>query len=241
MTDASIERFDRTTSRWGRATMLAGLVISLAGPLYLMFGEGYWPGWGPVTQAWVAVAVVFGVFWFSEPITYYPMLGSAASYQAFMIGNIANKLLPSALAAQSAIGARHGTKKAEIAAVTAIIGAAVVHLVSLLLLVGLLGTWLASLIPPSVTEVFGYIVPAILGPVLVQAVLSAGQNRTRVIALACGAAGVYLLVALVPSSSAYAMVVCVVLAVALSLLLRDRGGSATTADTAADEKSEASA
>ncbi|MBB3051030.1 hypothetical protein FHS23_002053 [Prauserella isguenensis] len=221
----SLQGFDRTTSRWGRGTMLAGLAISLAGPLYLMFGLDYWPGWSPVVQAWVSVAVVFGVFWVAEPITYFPMLGSAASYQAFMIGNIANKLLPSAITAQQAIGAKQGTKKAEIAAVTAIVGAAAVHLVSLLVFVGLLGTWLASLIPDSVAEVFGYIVPAVLGPVLVQAFMAARQHRTRVIALACGAAGVFVLVRFVPSSSVYAMAVCVTAAIALSLALRDRTGT----------------
>lgn len=229
-----MDAFDRTTSRWGPATMLIGLVFSLAGPAYLMFGLGYWPGFGPVTQAWASVAAVFAVLWITEPITYYPMLGSAASYQAFMIGNIANKLLPSALAAQQAVGARQGTNKAEIAAVAAIVGAAAVHLLSLLVFVAVLGSWIVAVIPPSVERVFEYVVPAIFGAVLVQAITAAGRRyRTIFIALLCGAVGVFGVVPLVPAVSSYAMALCVVAAIALAVLLRDR-----TEVTVGSEKSE---
>lgn len=229
MTDS----FERTTSRWGRWTMFAGLVISLAGPLYLMFGVGLWPGFGLVAQAWLAVAAVFGVIWFVEPISYYPMLGPAATYQAFMIGNIANKLLPSAVAAQQAIGAKQGTRKAEIAAVVAITGAAAVHLVSLLVFVGILGTWLVSVLPPGVQEVFGYVVPAIFGPVLVQSAMSAKHVRTVLISVLCGLVGVFVLVEMVPATSTFAMALCVLAAVALCLVFRPK---ADVSD--ADEKAE---
>ncbi|MDR7299842.1 hypothetical protein [Haloactinomyces albus] len=236
MSSDPVVLFRRTTSRWGQGTMLAGLVISLAGPMYLMFGLGYWPGFAAVLQAWGALAAVFGVLWIVEPITYYPMLGPASTYQAFMIGNISNKLLPSAMAAQNAVGTEQGTAKAEITTVMAIIGAATVHLVSLLVFVGFLGSWVVSLIPASVQQVFDYVVPAILGPVFIQAVMAARQRRTVLIALLCGAAGSFVLVPLVPSTSVYAMAVCAIASVLLSVLLRD------TAESAAEnDKSEVSA
>lgn len=234
MPSGPTDPFERTTSRWGRWTMFTGLVISLAGPMYLMFGMGHWPGFDVVAQSWIAVAAVFGVIWIVEPIAYYPMLGSAATYQAFMIGNIANKLLPSAVAAQQALGAKQGTKKSEITAVVAITGAAAVHLVSLLVFVGILGTWMVSIIPPAAQEVFGYVVPAIFGPVLVQAAMAADHLRTVVFAVSCGVVGVFVLVPLVPSTEMYAMALCVLAAVALALTFRPR---ATTADDA-DEKTE---
>ncbi|MBE9375276.1 hypothetical protein IQ251_12560 [Saccharopolyspora sp. HNM0983] len=218
-----MDSFHTTTARWGQATMLAGLAFSLLAPAYFMFGLGHWPGWEPVLQAWLSVAAVFGVLWVAEPITYYPMLGQAATYQAFMIGNIANKLLPSALAAQTAIGARQGTPRAELAAVVAIVGATAVHLVSLAVFVGLLGGWLVSVIPAGIQQAFDYVVPAIFGPVLVQAVLGAlHQRRTVPIALLCGILGVYGLVGAIPSASSYAMAVSTIAAVVLSVLLREK-------------------
>ncbi|MFC7404783.1 hypothetical protein [Georgenia alba] len=177
--------YDRTTSRWGRITMVLALVFSWGGPLYLILLSDL-----DLTQAqlWIgfaAVAASFGVIWFIEPVTYFPVLGPASMYQAFMIGNIANKLLPSAIVAQAAIGAKPGTRRAELAAVMAIGGAAVVHIVSLLLFVGLLGTWLVGLIPETVTEVARlYIFPAIIGAVIVQLAVYVKNVRITVVAFA---------------------------------------------------------
>jgi hypothetical protein len=240
MTTTSIDAFDRTTARWGRGTLFAGLIISLSGPMYLMFGLGYWPGLEPVAHAWLAVAILFGVIWVLEPVTYYPMLGQAPMYQAFMIGNILNKLLPSALSAQQALGAKPGTKKAEIAAATAITGAATVHLASLLVLVGFLGTWVVSIVPSVVHEAFAYIIPAIFGPVLVQAVLTSRQRRTTVIALGCGGLGATVMLLLSPDAAPLGMGVFVIASVVLSILLRTDKTTTPPAEPKADEKAEAS-
>ena len=176
--------YDRTTSRWGRATMLVALVFSMAGPLYLIFGtDMQFTSWGLLT-AFLAVAAVYGVMWVIEPLTYYPVLGPAAMYQAFMIGNISNKLVPAAIVAQQTIDAKPGTRRAEFGAVMAIAGAAIVHIVSLLVFVGFLGTWLVSQLPESVVEVSReYIFPAIIGAVVVQLAAYAKQPRITVIAI----------------------------------------------------------
>src|SRR6476661_2055308 len=160
-TDQAMAEFGRTTSRWGQATMIAGLLISVAGPLYLVFASGLDIAPAQLWVAFGAVAATFGIIWIVEPLTYFPILGPAAMYQAFMIGNIANKLLPAALIAQTNIGAKPGTKRAELAAVLAICGAAMVHLVSLAVFVGLLGTWLISVIPADIVTVTrSYILPS---------------------------------------------------------------------------------
>ena len=160
-----LQDFDRTTSRWGRLTMLAGLAVSLAGPFYLVFFAGLEVTSRQLWAAYGAVAATFLVIWIVEPLTYFPILGPAAMYQAFMIGNISNKLLPAALVAQINIGAKPGTRRAELAAVMAICGAASVHLVSLLVFVGLLGTWLISVIPPDLIDVARlYILPSCSAP-----------------------------------------------------------------------------
>ena len=121
---AALAEFDRTTSRWGQLTMGAALVFSLAAPFYLVFTTDLGITSGMIWTAYLTVAAAFFVLWFVEPVTYYPVLGPAAMYQAFMIGNIANKLLPSALVAQATIGAKAGTKRGEFAALMAIVPAA---------------------------------------------------------------------------------------------------------------------
>jgi hypothetical protein len=148
-------------------------------------------------------------------------------YQAFMIGNISNKLLPAALIAQTNIGAKPGTKRAELAAVIAICGAAAVHLVSLALFVGLLGSWLISVIPPSVLLVTRlYVLPTVLGAVLVQAIVSMKQPRTTMFALVISAVVVFLVLPLVPSLAMVSTAVVVLATILLAWFFRGKGAMA---------------
>lgn len=220
---SSMSDFSRTTSRWGQITMITGLLISVAGPLYLVFFGGLDIGAAQLWIAFAAVAATFGIIWIVEPLTYYPILGPAAMYQAFMIGNISSKLLPAALIAQTNIGAKPGSKRAELAAVVAICGAAVVHLVSLAVFVGLLGTWLISVIPPSVLLVTrAYVLPAVLGAVLVQAIVSMKQPRTTVFAILVSAVVVFVVLPLVPSLAMVSTAIAVLGAILLGWFFRGK-------------------
>lgn len=220
---AAMDQFERQTGRYGRVTMTAGLLLSLAGPFYLFFFVDLGLSWGIVITAFVTVAATFGVFWVIEPLSNYPILGPSAMYQAFMIGNISNKLLPAALVAQSAINAKPGTRRGNVAAIMAICGAATVHLLSLLICVGLLGSWLVSLISPEVIEVARlYILPSLLGAVLVQAVVSLKQWRPTVVAFAVALVLQFVVVPLVPGLTLYVTAIAVAASILISLAVRDR-------------------
>ncbi|GAA1314645.1 hypothetical protein ACFSWE_09725 [Leucobacter albus] len=221
--DAAMALFERQTTRYGSLTMLAGLVLSLAGPLYLVFFADLDISASMVWVAFAAVAGTFAVFWVVEPLTYFPVLGSAAMYQAFMIGNISNKLLPAAIVAQASINAKPGTKRGDIAAVMAIGGAATVHLVSLLVFVGLLGTWLVSLIPADFVEVARiYILPSLLGAVLVQCIVAMKQFRATIVAIAVALLLQFVIVPLVPQLALFATALAVVASIVISWIVRDR-------------------
>lgn len=225
---ASLKEFDRTTSRWGQATMGAALLLSLASPLYLVLTQDLGITSSMIWTAYLAVAAAFFVLWFVEPITYFPVLGPAGMYQAFMIGNIANKLLPSALVAQAAIGAKPGTKRGEFSALMAICGAAMVHVLSMLFFVGVLGTWLVSIIPTDIVDVARlYIFPAIIGGVLVQLVGSMRQPRVTVIAVVVAVLVLFVLVPAVPALAKPATGIVVLATAVLSWFLRSRKTPAT--------------
>ena len=221
--DAGMAAFESATSRWGRITMIAGLVLSLIGPVYLVAFGGLDISSSQIWIAFLAVAATFGIFWIVEPLTYFPILGSAAMYQAFMIGNISNKLLPAAIVAQSSINAKPGTKRGDISAVMAIGGAATVHLVSLLVFVGLLGTWLVSLIPAEFVEVARlYILPSLMGAVLVQCIVSMKQFRATVVAIAVALLLQFVVVPLVPQLAIFATALAVISSIVISWFVRDR-------------------
>lgn len=213
--------YTKTTDRWGRITLLLGLLIATSVPFYLLFTLDLDITLGNIIGGFLAVAAVYGVFWIVEPLTYYPILGPAGMYQAFMIGNISNKLLPSAIVAQSTIGAKPGTKKAEFAATAAICGAALIHIVSMVLLVGILGTWLVSITPPAITEIAQiYILPSILGGVTMQLIATLKEVRATVIALVSAALVVFVLLPLVPALGAVSIALAVVITIIVTWFMR---------------------
>lgn len=221
--DAAMSDFESRTGRYGSWTMTAGLIFSLLGPAYLLFFGGLDITPGMVWLAFVAVAVTFGVLWFLEPLTYFPILGPAAMYQAFMIGNISNKLLPAAIVAQSSIGARPGSRRGDLSAVMAIGGAATVHLLSLLVFVGLLGTWLVSLVPQDFIEVARlYVLPSLMGAILVQAIVSMKNLRATVVAISLALIMQFLVVPVFPQLAMFATAVVVVSSILISWIVRKR-------------------
>ncbi|MGP4991195.1 hypothetical protein ACTXIX_11535 [Glutamicibacter ardleyensis] len=215
--------FDKTTSHWGRITMIIGLFFSLAAPAYLVFLSGLDIELSGIFAAFAALAAVFGVIWIVEPLTYYPILGASSMYQAFMIGNISNKLLPAAMIAQSTIGVKPGTRKGELASVAAICGAAAVHLTSLFIFVGLLGTWLVSVIPADIVQTVQlYILPTVMGAVLIQAIVSQKSPRAAVIASVVSLIVVFVLSPLSPKMALFSTAIAVISTAVLAWVLRDR-------------------
>lgn len=221
--EAGLATFDRTTVRWGRLTMIGGLLVSLAAPVYLVFFAGLDLQLSHILVAFVAVAGVFGVLWIVEPLTYFPILGQSAMYQAFMIGNISNKLLPAAIMAQISIDAKPGTRRGELAALMAISGAVAVHLTSLLIFVGILGTWLVSIIPADLLETIQtYIVPSVLGGVLIQAIVSQKAPRTTVVAFVLATLMTFVIIPLVPTMQFYGTIIVVFATAVIAWFIRPR-------------------
>lgn len=216
--EALFADYTRTTNTWGRITLFAGFVIATSVPFIVLLTTDLDVTVGQIVTAFVAVAAVYGAFYVIEPITYYPILGTAGMYQAFLIGNISNKLVPSAIVAQSTISAVPGTRKAAYAATAAISGAAVVHVTSLILFVGILGTWIVSVMPASVTDVARlYILPSILGGVLVQLIATLKQPKATAIAIGVGLLVILVLVPNTPPLVAsFQIAICVVLTVAIA-------------------------
>lgn len=228
---SGLAQFDRTTSIWGPITLGLGFLISLVAALFVAFGTGLGITGQEVWSAFGLVFATFGIIAIVEPISYYPILGRSAMYQAFMIGNIANKLLPAAIIAQTDLNEKPGTRRAELIAGAAIIGAATVHIVTLIIFVGLLGTWLLGLLPESVITVARlYILSAVFGAVTIQTVVAMKNLRTTLIAAIVSAIVVFGVVKAAPSLSHFATAISVVLVIFISWFARKR-----TEDTNAAE------
>ena len=223
ITSPSHAAFERTTSKWGSITLFIGFLIATSVPFYLLFVADANVDFGNILTGFLAVFAVYGVFYIVEPLTYFPILGPAGMYQAFLIGNVANKLLPSAIVAQDTLGVKPGTRKGEYAATMAICGAALIHVFSMVLFVGILGTWLVTLIPEPITLIAKlYILPAILGGVTVQLIASLRQVKSTLIALGVAALVILILIPLVPVLAPGDVAIVVVVTIVITWFTRNR-------------------
>jgi hypothetical protein len=238
-TTARLSAFDRTTSIWGPITLGLGLLISLAAALYAAFGAGMGVTPLELVTAVGAVLATFGIIAVIEPVSYFPILGRSAMYQAFLIGNIANKLLPAAIVAQANLGEKPGTRRAELIAGSAIIGAVLVHLTTLILFVGVLGTWLVGMLPPPlIATARSYILPAIFGAVVLQSVMAMKSRRTTIVAIIVAATIVFVAVPLAPGLTYFATALAVIITITISWFARSKAPAAP-AEAASGDPSQA--
>ncbi|MCG7332423.1 small-conductance mechanosensitive channel [Salinicoccus roseus] len=214
---SSMETFYRRSHFWGRLTLLVVIIMSLIPPLYISFVLDAHPGWGVIATGLVGYASFIGIMWVLEPITYYPTLGVAGTYLAFLTGNIANMCLPCSSAAQKSVDADPGSQKAEVAGV---FGIAVASLTNIILLVIMIigGTYLISMFPPFVEGMFGFVLPSIFGAVLGQ--FAYRTPKYGVIALIIGMAVLFS-----PIFSLIKIALCVALTIAVVLFMEKKKGN----------------
>ena len=214
---SSMEVFYRRSHFWGRLTLLVIIIMSLIPPLYISFVLDAHPGWGVIATGLVGYASFIGIMWVLEPITYYPTLGVAGTYLAFLTGNIANMCLPCSSAAQKSVDADPGSQKAEVAGV---FGIAVASLTNIILLVIMIigGTYLISMFPPFVEGMFGFVLPSIFGAVLGQ--FAYRTPKYVVIALIIGMAVLFS-----PIFSLIKIALCVALTIAVVLFMEKKKGN----------------
>jgi hypothetical protein len=113
---------------WGRISVAIAFFVSFSIPFYLTFIKGYEVDTAVMAQAIVFVAGFVGIIWFIEPISYFPVLGPIGTYMSFVSGNIGNMRMPAVGAVQAALEVEAGSKKAEMAAVFALVSSTVVNL-----------------------------------------------------------------------------------------------------------------
>lgn len=217
---ASVKGSEKHFHFWGTLTLSAGLVLSLVAPMYLFVVEGLFPGWAVIGQAVIGLVAFTAVNWVIDPITFFPTLGVAGSYQAWLVGNIPNKLLPATLTAQSAMGAKPGSDKAQMISVNAICGAVVVHVVSMLLVVVVIGDIALRLLPDSVWDSFDYILPAVLGGVLIQLAVSFRSIMPMVFSMALGAILLLVTTFLLPHLESWTLLINVALTICFAVTLQ---------------------
>ena len=118
--------------RFGKVTGWLAVLLSFGPAIVLAAVYGLIPPASAIFTAFIALASAVGVNWFVEPISYFPIIGVAGTYMAFISGNISNLRIPAAAIAQKMAGVEPGTPEGSIVAT---LGMAVSVLVNTLILV----------------------------------------------------------------------------------------------------------
>ncbi|MDR3122554.1 MAG: hypothetical protein LBU16_02085 [Treponema sp.] len=146
----------------GRSTMVIAFVVSFLSVLFFFFIRGYQLPVASYISTVVAIASIGIGMWLTEPLAYWPVLGSAGTYMSYLSGNVGGMRFPVALSVQSSSGTDINDPKGQVATIVGIAVSVFVNLVILLIIV-LSGSWLLSILPQAVLASFSLVMPCLLG------------------------------------------------------------------------------
>jgi hypothetical protein len=161
------EKYMPKVNRIGKITGYLGVVLAFAPAIMLAVVYGILPKGAALATAFIAGASSFGVLWFVEPISYFPVVGSAGTYMAFLSGNISNMRIPCASMAQVAADTKPGTEEGSVIATIGMAISIIIN-VAVLTIGAILGASVLAMLPDGVRAALGYLLPALFGALLVQ-------------------------------------------------------------------------
>lgn len=157
--------FTRPIIKYGRIGMLITAFLTFLPPLYLWVVEGVIPAGKDILTAWISVVSIFGVLYFIEPLSYYPVLGTAGTYLSYLSGNVGNVRIPALISAQKTLEVEPNTQKGDVISICAIVGSIITNTI-MMILAAIIGNWLLSVLPAFVKSSFDMVLPAMAGAVL---------------------------------------------------------------------------
>lgn len=171
--------------RIGKVIGVLAVVASFLPALTLGLVYGLWPDWAALGTAAVTAISSFGVLWFVEPLSYYPVVGPMGTYMAFVSGNISNMRIPCASMAQVAADVEPGTEKGSIVATIGMGVSIVIN--TLVLSVGVIaGQAILDALPDVVNVALSnYLLPALFGALMVQFGMKNKGHSLIMLAIGC--------------------------------------------------------
>lgn len=151
----------------GKITGWIGVILVFLPPLAAMFLWGIIPDKKSLMVALTAQLSVNAVWWFIEPISFFPILGVPGTYVSFLSGNISNLRIPCAAAALKRTGIEAGTDEASIISTISIAASVFVNVIFLTIAV-LLGSSVLNVLSEEVKTSLEYLLPALFGGVFAQ-------------------------------------------------------------------------
>lgn len=159
------ENYMPSVHKIGRTTMLIAFILSFVPVLYFVFIKGYAESLSSYINVFVAISSIGVGMWLTEPLAFWPVLGSAGTYVGYLSGNVGHVRFPVALNLQSAMDADINTPRGQVVTVIGIVASVFSNLVILIVTV-IVGGWLVSVLPDIVIASFAFVTMGLMGAML---------------------------------------------------------------------------
>ncbi len=147
----------------GRIWSVLSLMVICSVPVIICAYLGVMPNASYVLAGIFRVGIIYIPIGIIEALTYTPILGSGASYLAFITGNLTNLKIPCVMNALEISGAESGSEQADVLSTLSVASSTLVT--TFIIIVGVLA--LAPLTPilssPTLSPAFTNVVPALFG------------------------------------------------------------------------------
>lgn len=160
----ALNKFNSSIKTLGYVFVTIALLCNFVPAVYASITTGVFPAIGDLLTLWVAAASAFGVGYFVQPISFFPMTNMAGSFMCWIVGNVGEIRIPAATMAQNVTNAEQGTPKAQVIS-TVGIGGSIIVSVCMITLFTLIGASIMPLMPKVVLKAFGFVLPCVLGAV----------------------------------------------------------------------------
>ncbi len=159
------ENFMPNVHRIGRSTMAIAFCLSFLPVVYFIVVRGYTMPISAYINTTIAICSIGIGMWLSEPLSYWPVLGSAGTYISYFSGNVGSMRFPVALNVQSTMNADINTPRGQIITIVGIVASVFSNLIILLIIV-LAGNWLLTILPEAIIASFSFVMPCLLGSMI---------------------------------------------------------------------------
>jgi len=192
-----------------QGSMIIAAMLSFLPILFFYFVKGWTAPGSAYTTVTIAIVAYGFSMWLTEPVSYYPILGSAGTYMGYLAGNVGNMRAPVAMAVQSSVGDEVTSPRGNLATIIAIAMSVYVNLAILTCII-IAGEAILKMLPDVVLDAFSYTLPSLYGSMLVMRMMA---NPKRASIYLVTTVIIFLAIKYIPALSfltSYSLAVCIV-------------------------------
>ena len=149
--------------KYGRIFGVLGLLVMFLAPTMMWIVTGVSPNWGQLGAGVVALSVIYLPGGLIEMMTYSPLLGTSATYLAFVTGNLINLKVPCVMNATEICGTKIGTPENEVVSTISVAFSSITTVIILSLGILLLIPLRPLLESPVLAPAFTWVISALFG------------------------------------------------------------------------------